>query len=76
MHPDVKGSKKSMLERNKMPSQDPEIKKQVDEMGKRWERIGIKFDNQVVSNPISEKQAETIYRITHLINPKTRRSNK
>jgi hypothetical protein len=52
----------------------PEIKKQVEEMGKRWERVGVKFDSQTAaSNPELEKQAKRLIDFTNLINPKTRR---
>jgi hypothetical protein len=46
-------------------------------MGKRWERLGIKFDNQTVpsSNPDLERACGRVMDFTSLINPK-RRSNK
>jgi hypothetical protein len=70
MHPDVKGGKKSMLERNTGIS--PEVEKLTEGMVERWNRLGIKFDSQAASNPETEKQAETVYKFTHLIN-RTRR---
>jgi hypothetical protein len=72
-HPDVKGGKKSMLERNKEIS--PEVQKMTEGMIERWQRAGVKFDSQAVNNPEVEKQAQRIIDFTNLINPR-RRLNK
>jgi len=69
-------SKKDLIARSNSEI-SPEIKKQVEEMGKRWERVGVKFDSQAtasVSNPELEKQAKRLVDFSRLINPKTRRT--
>jgi hypothetical protein len=65
MHPDVRGGRKSMLDRNKEIS--PEIEKMTEGMVEHWQRLGVKFDSQA-TNPEVEKQAKRVLDFIRLIN--------
>jgi hypothetical protein len=65
-------SKRDLIARNNSGI-SLEIQKQVEEMGKRWERVGVKFDSEAVAaNPEIEKQAERVLKFVSLLKDKKR----
>jgi hypothetical protein len=57
---------------NQNPEISPEVQKMTEGMVERWQRVGVKFDSQAATNPEVERQAERVYKFTHLINRRSK----
>jgi hypothetical protein len=64
----IGSTKKSMIDRGKVYSQDPEIQKQIEAMGKRWEELGVKFGDDTKKDPTAlEKKAERLRKFSSIL---------